>query len=173
MGKSRKNIVFHIGDRVRIIKPEIFIRCGYPKIKLDFPVTVTEKEKISNFLQSLGIKHDSLYYIPNSSLEKICDEISYLRLRQANFGGENREIHTTSDFNLLNQIGQVVGKRVVKTGVYSSAYIDYDGYSQSAFLENEKSHVILKLNVSDSYSTIQPYLEIEIEEKNVEKYKIN
>lgn len=170
MKKHRKLPVYHIGDLVKIIKPEIFIRCGYPKTKKDFSVTLEERERIRGLLESLGIENnDFLYYRYDNGLNKICDEISYLRLAKAGFGGNSREIHTTQDFNLLNIVGKVMSKRIVKTGVYDYGFIDYSGDSNPPYLKNEESHVILTLDIHNSYSSLIPYIMVEIEEKNVEK----
>ena len=168
--KSRKSPVYHIGDRVKIIKPEIFIRCGYPKTKADFAITPEQRNKLEDLLISFGIAKDSfLYYRYDNSLDRIYDEISYLQLAKANFGGNKREIHTTTDFNILNITGEVISKRTVKTGVYDYGYIDFEGNSNPPSLHKEQSHVILKIDVASLYSNVIPYLEIETEEKNVIK----
>lgn len=169
MKKSRKSPVFHKGDKVKIIKPEIFVRCGYPKSKLDFPVSLEEREKIKSLLVSFVASSEFYDYRYDCSLDKICDEVSYLRLLKNNFGGYERKIHTFHNDRYIDIIGEVISKRIVKTGTYDYGYLGYDGDSCPPCLKNESSHIILTLNVSYSYSASLPYIIFEIEETNVIK----
>lgn len=42
---SKEKVVYRYGDKVRVVNPEFFIRCGYPKtIESESDVVYQEKE---------------------------------------------------------------------------------------------------------------------------------
>lgn len=182
--KSKKT-VFKIGDRVRIINPEIFIRCGYSltkEIAKNTLITKEEKDKIASLvggvldLRALGL--DSFGYDFGGSntklkvFDKILDELAYYKLVQNSFGGNERKIHTEFNPKLKDQICVVDSKKVYRTGIYhnASTYSGWEGgYDYTpAYLENVKSHVILDVYCETPGLEIN-YYNLRIEDKNVEK----
>ena len=165
-----KKTVFRIGDKIKVINPEFFIRCGYKLTKEDGLKLITEDEK-KTLINLLGGNHiDNLVYKGYDRVyEEILDRIAYSRISKLGFGGPNRSIFTESKPEFLNKEFTVIGKKVVQTGVYQAGYTSggWDGYeSEAPYLSNVKSNVILKLMINDGYIHYDDYW---IEEKNVVK----
>ena len=180
---SKRKDVIRICDRVKIINPQIFLRCGYPLTKQiikDTVITEEQKDLIEEMFKLFGvhscrqssdiflatdIKNDRYY-------EKVLDVMAEVVLGQKQWGGSDRSIYTENRPDLLNISGQVISKKIVKTGRYTSGhsscnyYGGYDDYDPP-YLENETSHVILKVCVGNPSFIFGE--EIEIEKCNVEK----
>lgn len=184
--KKTKKQVYHIHDKVKIINPAVFIRCGYPLTKnliKEHHITEEEKLKIMKLVESFGLlkypAEVTNYVESNGYYEKILDIIAGGRLKQKGFGGRERSIHTQNREELRGFLGHIESKKIVKTGKYCpgssrgySYFYDYD--YDPPYLEHEKSHVILSLSIYDPKrlsNQIAPYETIWIEEKNVEIWK--
>lgn len=156
--------VYHIGDKVRIVEPQLFLRVGYPlslavamehirkhhsmhvamlmdKIRGAKPTSGEEPFAAADWLmgQPLPPAHDGLVRAA-----------AYAWMKAQSFGGKERRIHTEINEALRGRKALVKAKRVVKTGDYSSGsyVVDYDGgYSggEPPSLSNEKSHVLLEV----------------------------
>ena len=186
---KRKNVI-HANDRVKIINPLIFVRCGYPltiDIVKDTIITQEQKDAVIVMLKSFGIN-----YVP-TDLNKTCElldlsgwndsgdaydkilyEMSRIVLRQQRWGGVERKVYTEFRPDLINVTCQVVNKRVVKTGVHESGggyTYDYWGEAdyQSPYLSNEKSHIILEIYTDGCNGMLPVGKKIEIEQCNVIK----
>lgn len=162
-----KKPVFKIGQKVKIINPEIFVRCGYPLTIEDELKLITNEEKMA--ILKLLPSHNNynfLYHKYDSHLDKILSEIAFCRLKEKGFGGPERKIYTEHRPALLNKIVTIENKRVVKTGKYEKGYTS--GWEtpeyNPPFLGKEKSNVLLKFYDFDNYGFL-----LEIEEKNVQK----
>lgn len=170
-----KKIVFRHGDKVKIITPEIFVRCGYPKtIESETKVVIEEQgNRLIEMLKELGLRNSlSGGHYFTRVFNKIAREIAYGRLKQNGFGGCERKIYTRTE-DIKDKKFEVVGKRCVKTGVYNAPSGGYDYYSggydcDPGYLGNEKTHVILEIQPCDMISFIRER-PLEIEEVNVEK----
>ncbi len=174
--KYDRTKIIRCGDRVKIINPQFFVRCGYPLTKEDIKRDFITNEERGLIEKLLGITHhtdhieslllNSSFRKTNETYEKILDDLAFYKLKQKGFGGSERNIFTIPRDEFKNTECQVVGKRVVQTGVYAKDYDcgDYgEYYSSWSFLSHQKSHVILSLNIwRDSR-------ELEIEASNVEK----
>ena len=160
MVKKINKKIFRINDKVQIINPEIFVRCGYPLAKEDIKnkeITAEERQKIANLLGCAFVE-DIDYF---SIYEKMLDNLAYYKLKKKRFGGKERRIHTENKPEYKDNFGTIIGKKIVKTGDYESGYINYDNY-YSPYLENEKSHVILYINMEPTKNYISgDYIEIE------------
>ena len=179
---SKRKDVIRQYDRVKIINPQVFLRCGYPLTKQIIKDTViTDEQKdlikemfkifgvhsyqLSDIFMNLDVNH-SRYY------EKVLDVMAEVVLGPKQGGGPDRSIYTENRPDLLNISGQVISKKIVKTGRYTSGhsscnyYGGYDDYDPP-YLENETSHVILKVCVGNPSFIFGE--EIEIEKCNVEK----
>ena len=171
----RKDIL-RVGDYVRIITPERFIRCGYPLSHGDEFVSVKQELEphITDFLkEKCGINRYPETFSSDENhqasrlIDKIISAIAYYRVKQKGFGGRTRQIFTESCPDLVGKEGNISKIFFVKTGEYYSPSGGYGSYSNEydydpGGLRNEKTHKILELWVP-GYSTIQ------IEAKNVER----
>lgn len=182
---QRKN-VFRIYDRVRILNPEVFVRCGYPLTTemIKEAMTKEQLDAIHQMFDKFGILTDpaklanqvfgrmTLDSVDDTAFNAVRNIIAGRILRQKGWGGPERKIYTERRENLLNATATVHGKRVVKTGEYVSGY-SYRGYFDSyddyepPRLDCEESHVILKVHTD--YGTNYPSIEFEIEKCHVEK----
>lgn len=189
---EHKRTVFRVGDQVQIVTPVRVIRAGYPLDKEGAKKLITEKEilSIKNLLWSnidllnfsdLGSFPEKPYW-KTKAYEKIIDILAYCKLKENNFGGRTRQLFTTFDQNLTNKIGQVIRKKVVRTGEYYppsyfKGYFDDYGEYDPGGLRNAKCHIVLQLDISLPNCWSLPFLSkrwdagVWVEAKNVQKYK--
>lgn len=181
-----KKQVYHINDRVKIVNPEEFERCGYPlttQIVKDTLITKEQKDKINDLLtcfklntpiySSIIVEHitDNKYY------QEILQTLARGVLCQNKWGGNEKKIYTKRREELKGREGCVISKKVKRTGFYEPA-ASYQGYyddypeHEPAYLAVSKSHVILELELcNNTDNRIVGYETIWIEEKNVELVK--
>lgn len=182
MKKLNPNII-RVEDKVKILNPEIFIRCGYPLTPADLYEEVAKQygEKINAFVrETLGfppkqistteeeIDYDFYYdsreagTLENKILEAFC----YYSVKMKGFGGKERKIYTETSKSYQDKIGIVEKIKFHKTGIYTpgrgpgySAYEpdDYD----PPYLSNEKTHKILKLKFPYGYKEYLSPVQIE------------
>lgn len=174
-----KKHVFRVGDTVKIVNPEVFLRCGYPKTKQSVQkedITPEQYAKIDLLLNELGLSPGTDYYYSNrvnrKIKEKIIDAISYGLLDKMAYGGREKQIYTENQPKLQDRIVKILSKKVVRTGKYVAASDtqSWDGEHEycPAYLENVKSHVILELDIwNESQNEICSSWNVWIEEKNV------
>ena len=171
MAKKDPNIIRE-GDWVKVINPEIFIRCGYP---MDY------KEEAKKAYDEHGIAirgflwHQCGILPPiyenrdfEHTVERIAERIGYLKCKTANFGGAERKIFTERREEYLGLEGWVNGVRFVRTGTYyaPSGGYSYDGeydYDPGG-LYKPKTHKILTMFFNGQE-------DFEIEAIHVEKQK--
>lgn len=184
---KRKNVI-HPNDRVKIINPLIFVRCGYPltiDIVKDTIITQEQKDAIITMLKSFSINYVDAEVKSNllvlygwndagNAYDKILYEMARIVLQQQRWGGVERNIYTEFRPDLINVTCQVSSKRVVKTGVHKSGggyKSDYWGEVdfEPPYLSNEKSHVILEIYTDGCNENIPVGNKIEIEQCNVIK----
>ena len=182
MSKNPKNII-RVNDRIKIVTPNIFERCGYPLSKkmIKDEITSEQKKSVFDMLGTFGISVynaniEKLLLDDNKNgilYEKIVDIVAGGILRQRGWGGKLRSIHHKYVPELKDTKCMVISKRIVKTGTYNHGYsnLDYWGeYScEPPYLSNEKSHVILMVNINGSDFINDSHDFIEIEACNVEK----
>jgi hypothetical protein len=152
-------------DNVKIVIPEIFVRCGYPESISDNVNNIRIKYTVE--IRQLLYKILGFYpELLDNTYDKILNELTYLYLRKTGFGGNERRIYTRiMDKNNWDyekeKVMKVTKTKIVTTGTYvEGSYYDkeYPGEYEPPKLINQKKHKILEL---DSY--------LWIEEKNVEK----
>ena len=187
---SKRKDVIRDGDYVKIITPNIFVRCGYPlnkKIVMDTLITKEQKEAVVQMLLAFGLKRppeDMLAYqlswkmdstLADKAFDKVIYEMAGVVLQKERWGGNERLIYYDYKPEFQDATCYVQGKRVVKTGThevghsYRGYYDDYDDYDPP-YLSNEHTHVILSARVIDSIDGKVPYgTEIEIEKTWVHK----
>jgi hypothetical protein len=173
---KRKNIIRRY-DNVRIVHPNVFVRCGYPLTKkiMKERMTPEQLEAVVTMFKAFGIQSRpeiafDLSKKRESSYDKVIDIIAERMLFGEQWGGAERQIYTEHRPELKGQTFQVIGKRVVKTGTYQPAS-SYQGYYdmypeyEPAYLDGCETHVILELNHCED---ITVYRNLEIERCNVE-----
>ena len=172
---KKSDKIIRVGDRVRVINPEIFVRCGYPMDK-EFAknnlISPEDKVKLRNLLAGFGFQFSQPLSYGYSSdprfeaiEEKIIDQIAFGILIRRGFGGPERKIITKRDEFRLNKVYEVSSKRYVKTGNRVSETVYGDEY-EPAHLSNEKTHTVLSLYSCKSGK-------FEISSLNVEKLNKN
>lgn len=161
--KTNKNII-RVGDRVKVVTPTFFLRCGYPITIDEEADRVLEEHQaaISKFLQET-VKCSSFYPEGGYSIHFVVDEhmhrkasreiarsLAYIRCKQKGFGGKQRQLHTEERPDYKDQEGTVRKIRYVKTGEYVPACgggynpwgeCDYD----PPYLAEDKTHKILSV----------------------------
>lgn len=188
---KQKKIVYHLGDIVRIIVPQIFLRCGYPWTKeyvKENVFTEEQKQSIKDLMSKFGYPYlDSFfgndvlssksYGYQNQVYEELADRLAYWVMKDKGFGGRIRSVYTKERLEIKGWSGRVVSKQVVNSGTYDS-YHDGDWESPGAYipyLSNQKSHVILEINLFPPRDDGKIYMYedtiIKIEEIHVEKIK--
>jgi len=170
MVKKINKEIFRINDKVQIINPEIFVRCGYPLAKEDIKnkeITAEERQKIANLLGCAFVE-DIDYF---SIYEKMLDNLAYYKLKKKRFGGKERRIHTENKPEYKDNFGTIISKKIVKSGDYNYGREDCEGdYYSPPYLTNEKSHVILYIRTEPIKNDIFGDY-IEIESINVKKIR--
>jgi len=171
MSKKPDPNIIRVGDRVKILTPNLFIRCGYP---LGIQDMIKEIDQcfgtfIEDMLRSAG-KGDKMVFrdqngkypdrpedmIVFESEEKgrdyrdIARILAYERLKLKQYGGNTRSIHTETIDDLKGKVGKVIEIRFVHTGTYQRGY---SGYSyegeydyEPSYLSDEQTHKILTLS---------------------------
>ena len=150
-------------DTVKIVKPEFFVRCGYPLTFEDVSEEIEKKYEnhIMGFINQIT-KMESGRSIDNQpAFNEINRALTYHLLRSKRFGGSKRTIYTESIPNPPSEILTVVGIKFVKTGTYvDDSNASVDGY-YPAYLSKQKTHKILTIGDNEWYA--------DIEADNVEK----
>jgi hypothetical protein len=180
----KRNII-RKGDRVKVVNPEFFIRCGYPMTKEDVLRSVLKTgdvKKIEDFLSDFGI-YQHFFAIPGTDIkhtletraytqvfDRVADALAYGILAAKRFGGRERKVFTEKKEQYLNAEGTVVGRKVVNSGYYQPGWSDeYEG--EPAYLTNQKTHVIfdVELDYNPEQKIWYPYTCLQIEKTNLQK----
>ena len=174
MGRKKP---YNIGEMVRVVNPQVFVRCGYPLGISDGlqAVDKSHSELVKQMLQSIfpkkSFRWDSQDRLRHS-YNKIMRELAVVWLKEKKFGGFTRSVHVEEDTRVLDYSQyEIMTIRYVRSGErdsggsYSSMYPDD---FEPPSLVNQKSHRILGLVESgDVWATV----EFEIEDIHVEKIK--
>jgi len=193
--KKRKldpNII-RIGDRVKIINPEIVIRVGYPmsfdeaceavdklyrnEIIEFLNKTIYQQEDVPLYKLTLASYINENEYVKSQTYKKVVKAIAYEHMQQKGFGGREKKIFTEVRQDLLGKIAKVEKIFIRKTGIYFAPSGGYDSYSgeydwEPGGLDKMKTHKILELDHWLSNGVIGSGWEahyVKIESCNVEK----
>ncbi len=148
--RKTKTPLIRVGDTVRIVTPEFFVRCGYPLGFADVAAKVRADHggAIEAFLKSVGVRYpDTSFEPPPRSVDKVVKAVAFDLLKLAGHGGRERRIHTVTFPGMAGCDSVVTGVRFVKTGDYQPrrTYGGYDGYDHDpAYLANEQTHRLLE-----------------------------
>lgn len=158
--------VIRVGDIVKVLKPILFIRCGYPMSLQDARKEVEEiySGKIKSLIRSVQTGENptveekptirNLNYVDkwkgDCSFKDIVNVLAYLRLRYKNFGGNERKIYESEHKDVEGRTFRVDKIFYRKTGIYMRGYSGYDYNGEwdycPSYLEKEKTHKILCLS---------------------------
>jgi hypothetical protein len=166
------------GDRVRVVVPELFVRCGYPAD----PAAITEsyktqyRDRIREFLRIDGARDvaeenslgDWLY---GPAFNMAARALTAQHIANTGFGGRERRIYTMTDERARGVTFEVIDWHFNKTGTYYApnnfpgGWWDPPEYEPGG-LQNECTHRILHLVCIDGTC---PLTVIKIEECNVSR----
>lgn len=140
---------FKIGERIKIIVPEFFVRCGYPMTMEMARQEVEDKwhGEIVGFLDKLGFGPVGVGYPGYAqAYEGVIRSLASGLLNKQRFGGPERKIHTRRIPELEGETCWVSGLKYVKTGYYTASswsgpYSDED--YEPAYLADQKTHRIV------------------------------
>lgn len=147
---TAKKPIYRPGDRVVIMQPQVFVRCGYP-----FDI-VAETDRILNQHESdiweligkIDPSEKPRRIFTENDMRSVASRLARIVAMRRGYDGNERRIYTRFDADILGKEGTVYSKRVVKTGTRygPSGGRDIDGHwYESGGLENENTHVILQV----------------------------
>lgn len=157
--------IIRAGDKVKIVNPEVFVRCGYPLCKADLKEEIYQHygKLIEDIMYSVGKgnklisrNEESLFPAADIMIDpfnnKFIDELASIRLRAKKFGGNERKIFTKRYEDLKDKVFYVRGTRFVQTGFYvpgdsSQYYSEYDDFTPP-YLDKAKTHKILIIDLT-------------------------
>lgn len=166
---KRKNVI-RIGDFVTVKVLRKVERVGYPLSYYEACELAEEDprfKQIADILKGPADSSGSLFSnkMLNFRVErKLIALLGYQILLEKKFGGIERQIfyHDFTPFEQMMYKGktnklEVLGKRVVKTGLYNapcSGYNSYDGepWYEPGGLENEQTHILLRTEIGELHS---------------------
>lgn len=156
-----------IGDKIEIINPELFVRCGYPidPESEDFVLSWDEKSAIEKLLVSFGFNGKQKDILRLQLTVKMIHE----KWKHLGCGGNERTIYTSKDpFIKIGDVFTVYDKFRCVTGTYVKEFNQYDYFTgieqfDPAHLENQKHHTILEC------SSNELLFNFKIESKNVKQ----
>ncbi len=142
--------IIRVGDMVKIINPEFFVRCGYPMDfndayeHIDRNHNAPMHELIKSMIPEAGpVRKHKVY-------EKLVRIFAYEYMRSKKFGGPERKIYTMRIRKQLLKVYRVLDIRFVKTGIYYPGDLDNsEGIAyldQLPYLDKEKTHKLLQLD---------------------------
>lgn len=147
-----KRDITRVGDTVRIVTTERFVRCGYPLSQEDVIQEIYSEHwgELTVFLEKLGWNRTNYWgdsKTDKKSTHNVIREIAYLVLKHRKFGGNVRSIHTTPLKMEVEGVSFKIQKiKYVKTGEYYSPVSSFgmDGYDyEPGGLTDQKTHKIL------------------------------
>lgn len=168
---SKRKDVIRVGDRVKIITPNVVVRVGYPLTKAEMMDRQTPEQlkAIRDMMRAFDTivypEHASEFGLVSSrgsseAIDKLYEKIRYAMagrmLEQEGFGGKERSIHTYNLKAIQGRLATVDAKRIVKTGTYQAGWSTRDYWGEydyePACLSNGNTHVLYKLCV-DGFGT--------------------
>lgn len=170
-----KNLI-RVGDRVKIVNPEVVMRWGYPlskKIVRDTMITKEQKDALITMMRVFNgstptpivqeLPHDLFdmqddevpMNIDYDTYDKILNELAHKILKDKGYGGNERKLYTTMKESLRDKVGCVHERIVVKTGTHVGGGGSYsyngDFDYEPPYLDNEKTHVLFKFIPNYNY----------------------
>lgn len=145
MNKSK----IKVGDLVRIVNPQIFVRCGYPLCLKDVMESIDQNIAIDLIKKVTGIPDQQPLNITpkvERAIRDINKGLAYALMLSKGFGGSERRIYTREEPSYLNAIVKVESKRRVVTGDrYGGCGPGYYGdEAEGPALENQEHHTLIE-----------------------------
>lgn len=142
--------VYRPGDRVIIMQPQVFVRCGYPfdVVKETDSILTHYRFDIEQLIEKIDQNGQPSHYGFDPDIRAVASRLARIVAIRRGYGGNERRIYTEWCAEILGKEGTVFSKRVVKTGnrYGPSGGRDEDGHwYEPGRLENEKTHVILQV----------------------------
>jgi hypothetical protein len=166
----RRKGVIRVGDRVTINVPRVVERVGYPLSYYDAYDLAATDPRYSQIARIIEGGPQQVVGLQGLWLETKLDHrvdvklrslLAYQILQEKGFGGKERQIYyrdlsmfergmVARDKNAL----EVLGKRVVKTGLYNRPSSGYDSYSgehwyDPGFLDGEQTHILIRTELGE------------------------
>lgn len=155
---DKKKTVFHVGDKIRVLRPKFIERVGYPLV---WTQLMAEVKNDPRTLKAWKVLHNRPI-TQESTLQEICAfaggafqesmsqeflrAVAMLRVQERGFGGADRKIiyYQKSPIGSLWQdtIFTILSKRTAKTGKYYSPSGDDEDF-ESGGLDECKTHILL------------------------------
>lgn len=140
--------IIKVGDLVRILNPQIFVRCGYPLCIKDVAESLDNSIAIDAIKRAISIlpdKHLHISYRLERAVRDINRGLALAVMIHKGFGGSERKIYTREDLNFKDKIVKVESKRQVVTGVrYPGCGPGYYGdEAEGPSLENQQRHTLI------------------------------
>jgi hypothetical protein len=131
-----KKDIIRIGDKVRIVEPEVFVRCGYPMGKKHAEEWYKSNEKeIENFFYNIELDLNN----SNVSRFKFQEQLYGLYLKSHGFGGNTRKIYTERDEAIRGIEVVVWGKYIKRSGVRVMDKI------KGKVFKSDGTHIVLRV----------------------------
>lgn len=149
---SKRKDVIRAGDMVRIITPEIFVRCGYENTLSTTRKEVEEKYSpdVLAFMEKIGYNHSflSTNRFDKKLFREIINSIAYAENGKKMRSGNERKIYTENIPTMKGKVMKVHETFVCKTGKYFPPSGGYDSYTgdydyEDGGLDKQGTHVIL------------------------------
>ncbi len=139
--------VIRVGDIVKIITPDIFVRCGYP-----FDQRAATEHLIDHYRADIDALIDKVdpnpkyanRYVPEADYRALCGRLARIVAQRDGFGGNERTIYTERDERLTGLRCSVMGKKIHKTGRRVPPGGEY--YDEPGYLADEKTHIVLTVS---------------------------
>ena len=189
-----KKRIFKVGDTVKVINPQEFIRCGYPLSyqEAEEYIENNHTDKIFNIFKAIRgadqstdnydvfADYDRHQY--TKAYRRVVEGLALEYLEYKNYGGKIRSVHSKYNNELEKVIAKVTAVKVCQSGKYVSAcqggsYGLYEGeYEYSPpYLTEVKMHRILHCSViptnNSSFIHLLYQSQFRIEDINVELVK--
>lgn len=146
-----KKPIYRPGDRVVIMQPQVFIRCGYPfDIVAETGRILNEHEQdIWELIGKIDPSEKPRRIFTENDMRAVASRLARIVAMRRGYDGNERRIYTRFEADILGKEGTVYSKRVVKTGnrYGPSSGQDYNGdwYGDPGGLSDEKTHIILQV----------------------------
>lgn len=169
-----------VGDTVKIINPIFVESVGYPLTKkkiLKEIMTREDVKKIDDFIRNFILskkteeeKKEDHFLVDGDFVEinekvfdEIVDALAYGILRDKNYGGRTRMLHTLNEPDYKGVEFIVQERKIVHTGTYHPASGGYSSWGDDcydpAYLDIKDTHILLYNNFSPSecYKAENPF----------------
>jgi hypothetical protein len=141
-----KRSVFREGDTVRIVSPEVVVRCGYALSPKDLADGLSQ-DALNSVLVGAGV---DLGYLPEfwarKSRREIARGIGLALAASQQFGGPERKLRVREEPGIVGRTAHVLSKRMVVEGCRIPGYPSswYDEGEGPSFEEADR-HLLLNV----------------------------